>query len=372
MKMSFRWFGEKDDTIPLSYIRQIPGVENVVGALYDVPVGEVWPTAKIAALKAQVESAGLALEVIESVNVHDDIKIGAPSRDQYIENYRQTIRHLAGFGIKVICYNFMPVFDWLRTDLSFQLPDGSYAMAYDRVLAAQIDPEDLLQRTASGAGGVMLPGWEPERLADLRRLFEAYAGVDEAALRDNLRYFLEGIIPVCEEVGITMAIHPDDPPHSLFGLPRVVKNVDDLTAIVDMVDSPRNALTVCTGSLGENPANDVVGILRRFVARDRVAFVHARNIRWTGDGSFHESAHLSREGSLDLFEIIRALYETGFDGYIRPDHGRMIWGEVGRPGYGLYDRALGIAYLNGLWEAVDKGAARGTVAPVVGQPVSSR
>lgn len=378
MKMSFRWFGEKDDTIPLSYIRQIPGVETVVGALYDVPVGEVWPTEKIAALKAQVEGVGLALEVIESVNVHDDIKIGAPTRDRWIENYRQTIRNLAEHGIKVICYNFMPVFDWLRTDLSMQLADGSYAMAYDRALAARIDPEDLLERTASGAGGVMLPGWEPERLADLRQLFEAYADVDETALRANLQYFLEAIIPVCEEVGITMAIHPDDPPHSLFGLPRVVKNIDDLTAIVDMVDSPRNALTVCTGSLGENPDNDVVAILRHFVARDRVAFVHARNIKWTGDGNFHESAHLSGEGSLDLYEIIRALYENGFDGYIRPDHGRMIWDEVGRPGYGLYDRALGIAYLNGLWEAVENSAVRGAVTapqrPTVAgaAPVGSR
>lgn len=364
MKMSFRWFGPTDDPIPLAHIRQVPGVENVVGALFDVPVGEVWPTAKIATLKAQVEGAGLALEVIESVNVHDAIKIGAPDRDRYIDAYRATIRNLAQFGIKVVCYNFMPIFDWLRTELSLRLPDGSFAMAYDRALAARVEPGELLDRMASGAGGVMLPGWEPDRLADLERLFRDYEGVDDAALRANLRYFLEGVVPVCEEVGVTMAIHPDDPPHSLFGLPRVVKDVDDLAAILEMVDSPRNALTLCTGSLGENPDNDVVAMIRRFVQLDRVPFAHVRNIKWLGDGSFHESAHLSRTGSLDLYEIVRALYESGFDGYVRPDHGRMIWGEVGRPGYGLYDRALGVAYLNGLWEAVGKAAGGpGVTAP---------
>lgn len=356
MRMSFRWFGAQDDPIPLSHIRQIPGVRDVVGALYDVPVGEVWPEDKIGALKKQVTDAGLSLEVIESVNIHDDIKIGLPTRDRYIDNYRETIRRLGEVGITVICYNFMPVFDWLRTDLWYELPDGSQTMQYDRAVSEAITPEGLLDQYAHETSGLALPGWEPERLADLRSLFAKYEGVDGAALRENLKYFLEAIMPACEEAGISMAIHPDDPPHPLFGLPRVVSNRDDLRWIVDAVDSPRNGLTVCTGSLGANPANDVVSIVREFAGEGRVPFAHIRNVRFQDEGRFYESAHLSSEGSLDLFEIVRAFHEAGFDGFIRPDHGRMIWGESGRPGYGLYDRALGASYLNGLWEAVDKSA----------------
>lgn len=359
MRMSFRWFGPQDDPIPLEHIRQIPGVRDVVGALYDVPVGEVWPADKIAALKKQVHDAGLTLEIIESVNIHDDIKIGLPSRDRYIDNYRQTLRNLAEVDISVICYNFMPVFDWLRTDLWYELPDGSKTMQYDRSISEAITPETLLEQYASETSGLSLPGWEPERLADLKTLFAKYDGVDADVLRQNLKYFLEGIMPVCEEVGISMAIHPDDPPHPLFGLPRIVSNRDDLRWIVDAVDSKNNGLTLCTGSLGANPANSVVDIVKEFAGEGRVPFAHIRNIRWQDDGRFFESAHLSSEGSLDLFDIVRTFHESGFDGFIRPDHGRMIWGETGRPGYGLFDRALGASYLNGLWEAVDKGATGG-------------
>ncbi|MBO3662766.1 mannonate dehydratase [Microbacterium stercoris] len=356
MRMSFRWFGPQDDPVSLEYIRQIPGVRDVVGALYDVPVGEVWPVDKIAALKKQVHDAGLTLEIIESVNIHDDIKIGLPSRDRYIDNYRQTLRNLAEVDVSVICYNFMPVFDWLRTDLWYELPDGSKTMQYDRSISESITPESLLAQYSAEGSRFTLPGWEPERLADLKTLFAKYDGVDADVLRQNLKYFLEGIMPVCEEVGISMAIHPDDPPHPLFGLPRVVSNRDDLRWIVDAVDSPSNGLTLCTGSLGANPANNVVDIVREFAGEGRVPFAHIRNIRWQDEGRFYESAHLSEEGSLDLFDIVRTFHESGFDGFIRPDHGRMIWGETGRAGYGLFDRALGASYLNGLWEAVDKGS----------------
>jgi mannonate dehydratase len=355
--MSFRWFGAQDDPIPLQHIRQIPGVRDVVGALYDVPVGEAWPGDKIGALKKQVEDAGLALKVIESVNIHDDIKIGLPSRDRYIDNYRETIRRLGAVGISVICYNFMPVFDWLRTELWYELPDGSKTMQYDRSVSEAITPEGLLAQYESETSGLVLPGWEPERLADLRTLFAKYDGVDATVLRENLKYFLEAIIPVCEEVGISMAIHPDDPPHPLFGLPRVVSNRDDLRWILDAVDSPNNGLTLCTGSLGANPDNSVVDIVREFAGEGRVPFAHIRNIRWQDEGRFYESAHLSSEGSLDLYEIVKTFHDAGFDGFIRPDHGRMIWGETGRPGYGLYDRALGASYLQGLWEAVSKGSS---------------
>jgi len=353
MKMSFRWFGPQDEPIPLSYIRQIPGVKQVVGSLFDVPVGQAWPTSKIAALKDEVESAGLNLEVIESVNVHDDIKIGLPSRDQYIENYITTIDRLGQAGVKVICYNFMPVFDWLRTNARLPLEDGSFAMAYDEAdLGTSL--EQTVKRMSDASGGLAMPGWEPERLDNVRRLFEAYLPVDDAKLTDNYRYFIQAIMPACEQAGVVMAVHPDDPPWPVFGLPRVVKNIDDLRTIEGFYDSPANGFTICAGSLGANPANDLPAILRELCARGKVHFVHARNVKHTGYRQFHESSHLSSDGSTDMFAIVKALHDSGFDGYIRPDHGRDIWGERGRPGYGLYDRALGIAYLNGLWEALDK------------------
>lgn len=354
LKMGFRWFGANDDPISLNKIRQIPGTTQVVGALFDVPVGEVWPKEKIAQLKQEVETAGLKLEVIESVNIHDDIKIGKPSRDQYIANYQQTIRNLSEYGIKVICYNFMPVFDWIRTNLAYQLPDGSNVMQFEQA-KVEGDPQDIIKSVQNEANGYSLPGWEPERLAEVKRLFTEYADVDADKLRENLKYFLDAIIPVCEECDIKMAMHPDDPPRPLFGLPRIYKNRADMEAIIAMHDSPYNALTICTGSLGENPDNDVPALIREFVKMDRAPFIHARNIKFAGaPGDFHESAHLSSMGSVDMYEVMKALSDTNFDGYIRPDHGRNIWGETGRPGYGLYDRALGITYLNGLWEALQK------------------
>jgi mannonate dehydratase len=354
LKMGFRWFGSNDDAISLTNIRQIPGTTQIVGALYDVAVGQIWPMQKIAGLRKEIEDAGLKFEVVESVNIHDDIKIGKPSRDRYIENYQQTIRNLAANGIKVICYNFMPIFDWLRTDLSYELSDGSKTMAFENE-KVQGSPEDIIRLVKNDSNGFSLPGWEPERLAQVQQLFADYADVDETKLRQNLKYFLDAVIPVCEETGIKMAIHPDDPPKPLFGLPRIFKNRQDMLAIEALYESSANGFTICTGSLGENADNDVPALIREFVSKNRVPFMHVRNIKFDGsDGNFHESAHLSCAGSLDMYEIMKALYESGFDGYIRPDHGRDIWGESGRPGYGLYDRALGSAYLNGLWESLEK------------------
>ena len=354
MKMTFRWFGEKDDNITLSQIRQIPAVTGIVGALYDVPVGEIWPKNKIMALKKSINAAGLELEVIESVNVHEDIKLGAPSRDRYIENYKQCIRNLSEAGVKVICYNFMPVFDWLRSDLAQKLEDGSEVLAYEHALVKDINPVKLVEDMASNSNGFALPGWEPYRLKELKELFVKYKDIDEEKLFLNFKYFLEQIIPVCEEAGVKMAVHPDDPPWSLFGLPRIVNSDKNIERIVKMVDSPCNGLTICSGSLGSNPDNSIPDIIRHFGAMGRIHFAHVRNIKFYGEKSFHESSHLSADGSLDLFEIMKAYHDVGFDGYMRPDHGRMIWGEKARPGYGLYDRALGIAYLNGLWEAIEK------------------
>lgn len=354
MEMGFRWYGEKDDPIKLQDIRQIPGTKQVVGALYDIPVGEVWPKSEIKSLKDQVESAGLKIKIIESVNIHDDIKIGLPSRDKYIENYKETIKNLAAYGIKVICYNFMPIFDWVRTDLHYKLADGSTDLAFQHKIV-EGSPDDIIKSVQENSNGFILPGWEPERLAEVKKLFKAYENVDENKLAENMEYFLKAIMPTCEKYDVKMAMHPDDPPRPLFGLPRIYKNVEDMRKIENMYDSPYNGFTICTGSLGENPKNDVPAIIREFVKKNKAPFIHVRNIKFMGnEGDFHESAHLSSEGSLDMYEIMKALHDTNFNGVVRPDHGRDIWGEEGRPGYGLYDRALGIAYLNGLWEALNK------------------
>lgn len=355
MKMTMRWYGKQDDPVKIDYIRQVPGMTGIVGSLFDVPVGEVWPEDKILALKTDVEQAGLTLEVIESVNIHEDIKLGFPSRDRYIDNYKETIRRLAKIGIKVICYNFMPVFDWMKTEMAYPLEDGSTTMAFF-LEGVQKTPQEVADDVMSQNEGLALPGWEPERLVDITKLIAQYQDVTEVDLRNNLTYFLQQIIPVCEAVDIKMAIHPDDPPYSIFGLPRIVKNRDDLAYICESVDSPYNGITMCTVSIGEDPDNDLVAIVAEFAKRDRIRFAHVRNVKFieAGGRDCYESAHYSPYGSHDLFEVMAALYDNGFDGYIRPDHGRMIWGETGRPGYGLYDRALGAMYLTGLWEALEK------------------
>ncbi len=354
MKMVFRWFGEADDSVNLAHIRQIPGINGVASALQDIPVGDVWPLERIVALKNSVTKVGLNLEVIESVNIHDDIKLGAPSRDLYIENYRKTIRHLGKAGIKVICYNFMPVFDWVRSDLAKPLADLSTVLSYEEHLISEINPIRMLEEMQNGSKGFSLPGWEPERLSNLKALFEKYSDVNQTKLLANLKYFLESIIPVCEDYDVKMAIHPDDPPWPVFGLPRIVTNRENLQQIVDLVDSSYNGITLCSGSLGVNIENDIPEMIRHFGKLNRIHFGHVRNVKIISERNFHETSHLSNDGSLDMFEIMKAFYDIGFMGYLRPDHGRMIWGERARPGYGLYDRALGIAYLNGLWEAVIK------------------
>lgn len=354
MKMTFRWYGSDNDQITLEQIRQIPTTTGIVGALFDVPVGEVWPMDKIFALKNEVESAGLSLEVIESVNVHEDIKLGLPTRDQYIKNYNETLRNLSKVGVKVVCYNFMPVFDWTRTDLAKPRVDGSNVLSYEEALIDNENPQKMIEDIENNSNGFILPGWEPERLKEIKKLFELYKDVDEETLVENLRYFLEAIIPVAEECDIKMAIHPDDPPWPIFGLPRIVNSKESLERLVNLVDSPYNGLTLCSGSLGANRENNIPELIRYFGKKGRVHFGHVRNVRFKEGRDFEEAAHKTEDGSLDMFEIMKAYYDIGFEGYLRPDHGRMIWGEKGRPGYGLYDRALGISYLSGLWEAIDR------------------
>ncbi len=344
MKMTFRWYGDSDP-VTLQNIRQIPGMYGIVSAVYDIPVGEVWPVENIRALKAKVEAHALTLEVIESVPVHEDIKLGKPSRDRLIENYCQSIKNLAQCGIKVICYNFMPVFDWTRTDLERKAADGSNSLAFEAAVADRIDVSK----------GISLPGWDASyKPEELQALLNDYKSVGDKELFANLEYFLKKIIPVASQAGILMAIHPDDPPRPIFGLPRIVKNRDDLNKILAIIDTPANGLTFCTGSMGADLNNDCVAMVREFSARKRIHFAHLRNVKTNAAGDFYESQHLSSDGSVDMGEVVRAYYETGFDGYYRPDHGRMIWGETGKPGYGLYDRALGAVYLNGLWEGIAK------------------
>ncbi|HZJ77809.1 MAG TPA: mannonate dehydratase [Clostridia bacterium] len=351
MQMTLRWFGEQKDTVTLEQIRQIPGVVGVVPAIHTLPAGEVWPLEMISEMKNQIEAAGLTMECIESVNVHEDIKLGLPSAQKYIENYKTTIRNLSKVGVKVICYNFMPVFDWTRTDLAMDMGDGSTALSYNGKQIEGKSPEDMFKEIDDNSHGYAMPGWESERMGEIKEMFEKYKGITSDDLRKNLKSFLEEIIPVCEECGVKMAIHPDDPPWDIFGLPRIIKNIDDIRVFLKLVDSPANGLSFCTGSLGASLKNDLPSMIRE--VGDRIYFAHLRNIKVREDW-FNETSHLSSDGSLDMYEIVKALYESGFDGYIRPDHGRMLWGEVARPGYGLYDRALGATYLNGLWEAVSK------------------
>ena len=278
MDMTLRWYGPGYDSVTLKQIRQIPGVKNVITTLFGKQAGERWLPEEIAELKRIVEDAGLGIAGIESVNVSDDIKIGTAKADEHIDNYIKTLQALGEADIHVVCYNFMPVFDWTRSELARERADGSTVLAYNQDTVDMIDPEHMKESVAKMSNGFVMPGWEPERLDRLKELFEIYKDVDAEKLFNNLVYFLEAIGPVCEKYDIKMGIHPDDPAWPIFGLP------------------------------------------------------------------------------MDMYKIMKTLYDTGFDGIIRPDHGRMIWDEVAMPGYGLYDRALGATYLNGLWEAIDKSS----------------
>ena len=310
MEMTLRWYGSKFDTVTLKQIRQIPGVTGVITTLYDTAPGEVWSRERIRALKDEVEASGLHIAGIESVNIHDDIKTGAGNRDQYIANYIETLENLGKEESHLVCYNFMPVFDWTRTELARVRADGSTVLAYTQAAVDALDPEKMFESIAGDMNGTVMPGWEPERMARVKELFAMYKDVDGEKLFANLKYFLEKIMPVCNQYDIKMAIHPDDPAWSVFGLPRIIINKENILRMMKMVDDPHNGVTFCSGSYGTNLDND-------------------------------------------LPDMIRSL-----KGPIRPDHGRMIWDEVAMPGYGLYDRALGATYLNGLWEAIVKGAER--------------
>ncbi len=344
--ITFRWFGPRD-SIPLAHIRQIPAVRGIVGALFDISVGDPWPLARLEALREEVERHDMSLAVIESVPVHEDIKLGRSTRDQLIDNYCESVRNIGRAGVPVLCYNFMPVFDWTRTELARRLDDGSTALAYEDAALAKID---LSRGTAD------LPGWATAYTQDeLGELLHAYKSVDESRLWDNLAYFLERVVPVAASSGVRMALHPDDPPWSIFGLPRIITDGAALDRVTNIVDDPANGITFCAGSLAANPKNHLPSIIRDLGVKNRIHFAHCRNIRRTGVRSFQETAHPSEFGDVDMRAVIGALHDTGFTGPIRSDHGRMIWDETGQPGYGLHDRALGAMYLYGLWEGITDG-----------------
>ena len=356
MQMTLRWYGSKYDTVTLEQIRQIPGVKAVITTLYYKQAGEVWTREEVKALKDEVEAAGLKIAGIESVNIHDEIKVGGPKRDYYIDNYIKSLEALGQEDIHMVCYNFMPVFDWTRTELARKRKDGSTVLAYTQAAVDALNPEKMFESISADTNGTVMPGWEPERMAKVKELFELYKDVDDEKLFENLKYFLEKIMPVCDKYNINMAIHPDDPAWSVFGLPRIIINEENILRMMKMVDNPHNGVTFCSGSYGTNLKNDLPHMIRSL--KGRIHFAHVRNLKFNSPDDFEEACHLSSDGSFDMYEIVKALYDIGFDGPVRPDHGRMIWGEKAMPGYGLYDRALGATYLNGLIEAIEKSNER--------------
>lgn len=386
MEHTWRWFGP-NDAIRLDEIRQT-GATGIVTALHEVANDQVWPVEAIRERQQMIEAAGLAWSVVESVPVHESIKKGLPERDALIATYCQTLRNLAACGIDIVCYNFMPVLDWTRTDLAYELPDGALALRFDQVAFAAFDLY-LLQRPgaeqeysdeekaqahcyldaldSAGRDKLVntliagLPGAEEHyTLEQFRAVLEEYAEIDAAKLRENLGYFLQAVIPVAEEVGIRMAIHPDDPPRPLLGLPRVVSTREDAQWIIDRVPSPANGLTLCTGSYGVREDSDLVAITRHFARH--IHFIHLRATKREADAlSFHEAPHLA--GDVDMVGVIKALVEEerrreregGARLPLRPDHGHQLLDDQQRntaPGYPLYGRMRGLAELRGVELAV--------------------
>ncbi|TIO05606.1 mannonate dehydratase [Mesorhizobium sp.] len=390
MEQCWRWYGP-DDPVTLDHVKQA-GATGVVTALHDIYDGRAWPLDSILERKRIIEAEGLTWSVVESIPVHNSIKIGSAERQRYSGWYKDTIRALAKAGIKTICYNFMPVVDWTRTDLAYRLPTTGYALRFDAIDFAAYDLFVLKRRNAEAS-------YSAARIAEAELRFKAlndeqidriernliaglpatersynretmkealadYDAIRPAELRENLAWFLKEIIPVAEEVGARMCIHPDDPPFSLYGLPRIVSTAEDARFILNAVDSPANGLTFCTGSYGTRADNDIVGMVKEFA--DQIHFVHLRNVTIEDDGSFYEAEHL--EGGTDMAHVILALMqeetrrrkEGRADWRIpmRPDHGHLLADDIGKtrinPGYSLIGRLKGLAELRGIMRAVER------------------
>lgn len=355
MTLALRWYGP-GDPVTLDSIRQIPGVEGVVTALHEAPQGEAWTADAVRERREAIETVGLRWVAVESIPTPERLKLGAEGWQADADTFARSVEAVGDvLDDAVVCYNWMPVFDWARTDLAHRRADGSTALAYRHA---------DLGRIVEGLAGGGLPGWavaySPAELAELRA---AYTALSEGALWDTLGAFLEVVGPAAEAAGVALAVHPDDPPWPVFGLPRILTSGDALRCVTELVQSPANGVCLCSGSLGANP--DEAARLPETVRRlgERIHFVHLRNVvhgatHADGATDFEEAAH--PEGAVDLAAVVDALAETGFVGPLRPDHGRAIWSETDdpavRPGYGLYDRALGATYLRGLWDAVTRRA----------------
>jgi mannonate dehydratase len=330
--------------VPPSSLGQVPGLDGVVSALTEFPAGAVWTPAAIEARRSELERHGFPWLVAESLPVSEAIKLGDQERDEHVAAWCASLQNLAWAGVRTVCYNFMPVFDWIRTDFAMPLPDGSNAMAYVHADLARFDFSRGMERLAAWARG-----YSGEELAEA---FARARELGEERLFANLVRFLEEVVPVAEEAGVRLALHPDDPPWSIFGLPRIVCDGEGIRRILDAVDSPAHGLTFCTGALGAAAENDVVALAEAFAPR--VAFVHARNVRRSGERDFVEVAHHPSAGDVDLLAVMERLLAAGVDVPLRPDHGRMLWGERAIPGYGLFDRSIGLAYLQGIVAALER------------------
>ncbi|WP_046370532.1 mannonate dehydratase [Flavihumibacter petaseus] len=383
LQQSMRWYGP-DDVVSLADIRQA-GCSAVVTALHQVPVGEVWTVAAIEERKSMIEAAGMVWEVVESLPVHEDIKKGLPLRDHWISFYRESLRNLAACGIKVVTYNFMPVLDWIRTDIAYTLPEGSKALYFDRK-AFTIFDNFLLARPGAAKD------YTPEELEIARQHFEQmpeaekeklfrncmlglpgskiaftrdqvlqalseYAGIDSTTLKDHLFYFLRNIIPDAAAAGIKMAIHPDDPPYPVLGLPRILSTASDVDDLLAAVPDPANGLCFCTGSFGARADNQLVDMIRQY--GQRIHFLHLRNTKRNENGDFFEASHL--EGDADMYaimgEIFRIMQERKISLPMRPDHGHQMLDDLHKdtyPGYSAIGRLKGLAELRGLEYAISR------------------
>ena len=385
MEKTWRWFGKKDK-ITLPMLRQI-GVEGIVTALHDVPNGEIWTVEAINDLKSYIESYGLRWSVVESLPVCEAIKYAGAEREQLIENYKVSLANLGKCGIRTVCYNFMPVIDWIRTDLQHPWPDGTSSLYYDRIRFAYFDirileregaekdyTEEELQKVAEldkvitdaekdalidtiivktqGFVNGNIKEGDKNPVSIFKRLLTLYKDIDRDALRENMRYFLSAIMPICEEYGINMCVHPDDPPFQVLGLPRIVTNESDIEWFLNAVDNPHNGLTFCAGSLSAGAHNDTRELAKKFAGRTH--FVHLRSTEAMPGGNFIESSHLSGRGH--LIDLIRIFEKENPGLPMRVDHGRMMLGDEDKgynPGYSFHGRMLALAQVEGMMAVVD-------------------